>query len=267
MNKYGITAENLLRTLPSVLSNDEDMRALASVIAEILSARVEEIDRLRIYPQVENVPENLLDILADDFKIDWYGYNYPLSVKQSQFRSSFKVRRYLGTRGAMQTALSDLYPGTVVEEWFEYGGDPFYYRVLLDVTHQAIPVDHPDIVSTIEIFRNQRSLLEDSSVVFRSRARFGIGMTSSYVIYEHRLCGTYPVRATQGVIDPDNIVIVTEDVNAVYAVPLSGDINAGLYPKTAVQGGREASGIGIGEDGDGVAYSSRFCGTAPDGLF
>lgn len=266
MINHGITAENLLRTLPGVLANDEKMLALASVVADILSARTNEIDELKIYPQINHVPEALLDILADDFKIDWYGYNYPLAVKQSQFRSSFKVRRYLGTKGATETALNDLYPGTILEEWYEYGGSPHYFRVLLDVTHQNIPVSHPDIVRTIEIFKNQRSLLEDNSVVFRSRGQIAIGTSSRYFLYDVRLCGTYPARATQGIIDPDNIVIVTDDFNAVYAVPLSGEINAGLYPVTAVQGDIEGSGVGIGTDGDGVAYSARFCGTAPDSL-
>lgn len=304
MTNHRITSENLLRTLPEVLSKDDKMRALATVVADVLASRPEEINALRIYPQIDKVPEALLDILANDLKIDWYGYNYPLPIKRSQFKSSFKVRQHLGTKGAIEKALRDLYPDTVLEEWFEYGGDPYYFRVMLDVTHQIMPVVYPDIVRTIEMFKNQRSLLEDNSIVIRCRNQVAVGVTTGYIIYGVRLCGTFPVRATQGVItnddvvivtdsvgasyaaprsgtvlagthpvratqgviDPDNIVIVSEDVNVVYAVPRSGEINAGLYPATAVQGGIEDSGVGIGTDGGGVAYSARFCGTAPDSL-
>ena len=68
---HGLTVENLLRTLPDVLKNDESMAALAAAIAQVLSARPSEIRNLMIYPRIEELPEDLLDILAYDFKVDW----------------------------------------------------------------------------------------------------------------------------------------------------------------------------------------------------
>lgn len=47
---YGVSVENLLSTLPSVLQNDGDMAAIASGIAVELAARPREIDLARIYP-------------------------------------------------------------------------------------------------------------------------------------------------------------------------------------------------------------------------
>lgn len=58
---HGLTAENLLRTLPDVLKNDESMAALAAAIAQVLSARPSEIRNLMIYPRIEELPEDLLD--------------------------------------------------------------------------------------------------------------------------------------------------------------------------------------------------------------
>lgn len=47
MNKaHGITKENLLASLPAVLANDDNMAALASAVAEVLAARVGEIERV-----------------------------------------------------------------------------------------------------------------------------------------------------------------------------------------------------------------------------
>ena len=49
MNKaHGITKENLLASLPAVLANDDNMAALASAVAEVLAARVGEIERVSI---------------------------------------------------------------------------------------------------------------------------------------------------------------------------------------------------------------------------
>ena len=71
MNKaHGITKENLLASLPAVLANDDNMAALASAVAEVLAARVGEIERVSIYSQIDRLPNELLDILAHDVKVD-----------------------------------------------------------------------------------------------------------------------------------------------------------------------------------------------------
>jgi phage tail P2-like protein len=223
MSNYDITRDNLLRTLPDVLKNDKKMYALATVIADLLSGQVDEIRKLKIYSQIDNLPEPLLDILAYDFKVDWYGYDYDIDVKRAQLKDSFNVHRHLGTRGAVERALSDIYPGTEVEEWFDYGGDPYHFRVLLDVTDQRVSISHDEIIRAIEMFKSRRSHLQDNNVIYRSRVRIVIGVTTGYVVYGARLCGTYPVRATQG--------------------------------------GISASDINLDASGYGTAYSARFCGT------
>ncbi len=224
MTNHGITPDNLMRSLPSVLRNDKNMRSLAQAIADALSARKEEISKLKIYSEVDNLDGELLDILAHDFKVDWYGYDYGIEAKRALIKDSFRVHRKLGTRGAVEMALGDIYPGSEIEEWFEYGGDPYFFRVLLDVTNQRVSISHDEILRAIEMFKSLRSHLQDNTVIYRSRVQIVIGITSGYVAYGARLCGTYPARATQGDI--------------------------------------EFSGIGIGTDGGGVAYSARLCGTA-----
>lgn len=51
----GLTAENLLLALPEALRQDEQMQALAAGIAEVLAARPAEIDRLLIYPRIDEL--------------------------------------------------------------------------------------------------------------------------------------------------------------------------------------------------------------------
>ncbi len=224
MINHGITSDNLMRTFPDVLRKDKKLRALAQVVADALSARKEEIDLLRIYTQIDNLPEDLLDILAYDFKVDWYGYDYGIEAKRALIKDSFQVHKKLGTRGAVEKALSDIYPGSEIEEWFDYGGLPFFFRIVLDVTHQRVSITHDEVVRAVDMNKPIRAHLQDNALIYRSRAYIEIGVTTGYVIYGVRLCGTYPAIATQG--------------------------------------GIEKSDLDIGTSGAGVAYSIRQCGTA-----
>ena len=224
MINHGITSDNLMRTFPDVLRKDKKLRALAQVVADALSARKEEIDLLRIYTQIDNLPEDLLDILAYDFKVDWYGYDYGIEAKRALIKDSFQVHKKLGTRGAVEKALSDIYPGSEIEEWFDYGGLPFFFRIVLDVTQQRVSITHDEVIRAVDMNKPIRAHLQDNALIYRSRAYIEIGVTTGYVIYGVRLCGTYPVIATQG--------------------------------------GIEVSDLDVGTAGAGVAYSARPCGTA-----
>jgi len=139
MNKvHGLTAENLLAVLPPVLAADESMVALAAGIAEVLAGRVSEIERLNIYSRIDELPEDLLDILAYDFKVDWWDADYTLEEKRRTLKDSWRVHRMLGTKAAVETAISAIYPYTKVLEWFEYGGEPYHFRLDINITDDQI---------------------------------------------------------------------------------------------------------------------------------
>lgn len=228
-NSHGLTSENLMQSLPQVLKNDANLAALASSIADTLAKRRTEIRMAAIYSRIDELPEDLLDILAYDFKVDWYNYDYPIEAKRNLLKSCWYVHRRLGTKGAIVTALSDIYPGSTVEEWFEYGGEPYFFRVVLDVTEQYMTISHAEIVRTIDIYKSLRSQIEDDAIYYRSRNTFRIRTGWGAVVYGVRLCGTYPA--------------------------------------TAVQGDIEASGLSVETDGGGTAYSVKMCGSTPGSIF
>lgn len=127
----GITKENMMSSLPKALKDDESTGAMAEAAAAVLAKRLEEIDRLRIIPNVDALDERVLDMLAVDFKVDWWSAEYPLAVKRAMLKDSWNVHRRLGTRYALEQAISDIYPQTVVQEWWEYGGEPYCFRIMI----------------------------------------------------------------------------------------------------------------------------------------
>lgn len=157
-----ITKESLLNTLPEVLAEDERMQSLASGIAEILSRRPPEIENLSLYPRIRQLPENLLDSLAYDFKVDWWLDSMTLDEKRETLAQSWYVHKHMGTPASVKAALSAVYPDIIIEEWWEYGGEPYHFRLLIPSTENAVdPTKHDKLMSLVRFYKNLRSVLDE----------------------------------------------------------------------------------------------------------
>ena len=158
---YGLSAENILSTLPDVLAQDESMRALGSSIAQVLSSRRKEINTLSIYPRIRELPEDLLDILSYDFKVDWWDYSYSLEEKRNTMQQSWYVHKHMGTPGSVKAALSAIYPGIILEEWWNYDGMPFHFRLKIPTDESMVdPIKHSTVMSLVRFYQNLRSVLD-----------------------------------------------------------------------------------------------------------
>lgn len=155
---HGLTKENLVATLPVALQKDPSVVALAEAIAELLARRPEEIDRLRIYPAIDRLDERLLDILAYDFKVDWWDADYSLEEKRRTLKDSWRVHKMLGTKAAVERAISAIYPHTQVLEWFEYGGEPYHFRLDINITNDHIDSDKQRrVLERLNYYKSLRS--------------------------------------------------------------------------------------------------------------
>ena len=128
-NGFDIYTVNFAEYLPESLKKDPKIRAIAQAVAKEALAVSEEIKSVLIYCRIDELPEELIDILAYDMHVDWYDYSYPLDIKRDIVKSSVKVHKKMGTKYAVETALKSIYKTTTIKEWFEYGG-LFYPDIL-----------------------------------------------------------------------------------------------------------------------------------------
>ncbi|MBD5098118.1 MAG: phage tail protein I [Clostridiales bacterium] len=157
-SRLGITRENLLLIVPPALTHDPAMMARAAADAEALAARLAEIDRVRIISNIDELPEELLDILAYDFKVDWWDPEYTLEEKRRTLKDSWRVHKLLGTKAAVETAISAIYPNTKVLEWFEYGGEPYHFRLDINITDDSMDSDKQRrVLERVNFYKSLRS--------------------------------------------------------------------------------------------------------------
>ena len=160
-NIHKLSAENMLRVLPDVLARDKKAYALAKAAAEAVEAVTAEIPAAQIYTAIDKLPEDLLDILAYDFKVDWWDGDYTLEQKRQTLKDSWRVHRMLGTPAAVELAISAIYPDTTVSEWFEYDGKPYHFRLNIDATYETVDqATHQRVLERVEFYKNLRSVLD-----------------------------------------------------------------------------------------------------------
>lgn len=150
---------DVLNVLPDVLRQDEKMLALATGVAEILTARPAEIEQNMLYQHIDTLPEDLLDQLAHDFGVSWWDNDWDIEQKRATFRESWHVRRHLGTKYAVELALSTSFGSGKVQEWFEYGGEPNHYRIF-DVDIRQVNDNIRTFLQILEVVSRKSAVLD-----------------------------------------------------------------------------------------------------------
>ena len=191
--------------------------------------------------------------------------NNPLETKRALLKSSFYIHRHLGTKGAVEAAIQSVYPKSIVEEWFDYveGGNPYTFRIVLDASTPAVPVNNTDLLRAVNLYKSLRSHLD--GIMFRSTHHFEIRTGCGWCVYTARLCGTYPVQAREGAIYNFPVVVETEHGGEAYTMPLTGQPTAGTFPAPAVQGVIVGENVAVATAEDGQTYTSPMTGYATVG--
>lgn len=215
--------------LPDPLKRDPKMKAFAAAVTKELLEVSGNIETVLIYSRIDELPEDLVDILAFDMHVDWYDYSYPLSVKRDILKHSVNVHKKMGTKYAIEKALGALCPQSEVEEWFEYGGEPHHFRVVCDVTGNRITASYTDIVNAVKMYKRLSSHMEE-------------------VTYQSSICTR----------------ILTHTDCFLYKAPLTGRLTAGTYPQRNRRGVQAGSCFAVGTETAGFIFNSPLAGTIPE---
>ena len=209
---YGLTRDSLLASVPTALRQDPSIVALTKAIASALGRRTDEIDRLRIYARIDELEEPLLSALAYDFKVDWWDPDYNIEEKRQTLKDSWIVHKRLGTRYAVETAIRAIFPGSYVEEWFEYdGGRPYHFRLRIRLAMDDNDIEkRKRVLDRVNYYKNLRSHCD------------GVEYSSTFPEMSDELYVT-PCRYETCMISVlPELRPVTEHRCAVYAVPYLG---------------------------------------------
>lgn len=226
--------------LPETLKKDPKMVALANATAATLLDTSGIIDNVLIYSRFDELPEELVDILAYDLHVDWYDYNYPLEAKRDLVKNSVKVHKKMGTKYAIETALGSLFPESEVEEWFQYEGEPGHFHIVLDVTNQRITADYAAIIRAVKMYKRLSAHMDE--LTYQGQVHGVIYTHGEYFRYKTPLAaGTKPYRNTVFSQQAAHIDADTALNTFSYTNTPAGRIKAGEQPQRNTRG--QTSGV------------------------
>lgn len=219
--------------LPRIVAEQPWVRAFSEALGELHQKTLEHIDGSQIYTAIDTAAEPVLDALAVNWKIDWYDTGYSIEQKRRIVKTALTIRRTMGTVGAVKSQADAIYPGTTLEEWFDWGGEPGLFRLNVDVTTTG-PGNTIDIHGQAEIERR---------------------LTTAKRYSAHLESMSYQVR---------HAIEVAAKV-AVYAIkpPLCGTIYCGTRPVISTLGWSGSRTVAVAGAPEAFAVSPELCGTLP----
>lgn len=163
----------LIDLVPSNLRNDPKVIAAAAAIDQQMQAVTQLIPDVSILHRINELPEEWLDEMARQFHVDFYDPELPLSQRRQLVANSMAWHRRKGTPSAVEELIATIFGDGIVEEWFDYGGDPYFFRVV--TSNFSATTEHAErFLRAVNSVKNTRSwldnvlirLVEDTPVYF-----------------------------------------------------------------------------------------------------
>lgn len=147
-------------TLPSSISNDANVQALAEVTTLRLMALMPFVDRLTILSHLNELSTPILDEIAWHLHVDFYNEAATREQKIKLILSSIAWHRRKGTVGLVEEAIGELYSECeVVENWDYEGGKPYHFKLQMS-GYMMTPNIRERVLRILEFVKNKRSWLD-----------------------------------------------------------------------------------------------------------
>ena len=240
---HALTAESLLRALPEVLRADPVALALATAIAAEIEEAVCKTSLASIYARIDELDEPLLDILAKDFKVDWWRADAPIEEKRYTLKTSWYInKRYVmlcggtgcmaagtmnlkerleelietyGLKDEVETAIRDFIGSGVVQEWYEYGGKPHHYRIK-DGNNTAIAENYSQFLSVLRVVSRGSSVLDHITALLEYSQTIYVGMCLRIRKSVEIGCATPDIKIYKFLLDENDNRLLTPDGGLIY---------------------------------------------------
>lgn len=148
-----------LDLLPDSISKDEQFVAAATALDNELQAVTGLVSDLILYEDIDTLSESVLKHLAWQWHVDFWADDLTLTQKRTLVKQAYPWHRQKGTPAAVEMVVADVLGGGSVQEWWEYGGEPYHFKVFSNQPPEDAAVQET-LALAIEAAKNARSYLD-----------------------------------------------------------------------------------------------------------
>ena len=207
---------SLLDILPPNLLRDKQIKAAAQALDAELQKITEATKEALLLPRLDELPEAVIDLLAWQWHVDFYEPNMSLETKRQLVRESISWHRLKGTKAAVEKMVQAVFRGGVVTEWFEYGGEPYHFRVDILSAPQITAENTARLLNVIDASKNIRSWLDE--ITYRRDLQDSIHYAAAPTLH-----ATYEIR-------PAEITDATAEARQYIGAAVSAHTTYEVYP-------------------------------------
>jgi len=217
-NLQTISLTEIMAGMSRLMVQDPDIQAMCATIDAALQKTTAFIPNAAIMHNLrhDKIDPNdavldgslLVDLLAWQFHVDFYDPALPFDIRRELTANSLPWHMKKGTPGVVEEIVTAVFEDAVIDEWFEYGGMPYRFRISTEITNFTADVLNNLIIAIFTV-KNTRSWIDYIDIVNRSNANW---------------------YAAMGVIEESTIYVTLGDQLDTNDRPIIADVYAGVLP-------------------------------------
>jgi len=149
----------LLELLPENIRSDPDIIAASQAVDTEFQALASSIKNCLTIADVDNACSDVVDNLAGEIQVDFYDQTLSLAVRRALVKNGYIYKYQKGTAYAVKQIVEDAGLDATVKEWFEYDGEPYYFKVTTETVISSTTVLE-ELAELINSVKNVRSWME-----------------------------------------------------------------------------------------------------------
>lgn len=205
---------SLIDILPPNLLADKQIYAAARALDDELQKITAATRNALLLPRLDELSEEVIDLLAWQWHVDFYEPSMSIETKRQLVRESIAWHRIKGTKAAVEKMAQTVFKGGVVTEWFEYGGEPYHFRIDVLNAPNMTEENRSRLLAVVNTSKNTRSWLDE--LRFRREAQndmYYASAPTTHTTYEIR-----PAEITDAEAEARRYVGAAVSTHTVYEV-------------------------------------------------
>lgn len=118
--------------MPGNISKNPEVQALSYAMRQACRLIYQYSQRLYIYSNLDEQPEEVIDLLASELRTQYYRNTLDLATKRQLVKNTLIWYVSAGTPKAVEELVAAVFGMGEVKEWYEYGDEPYYFKIITD---------------------------------------------------------------------------------------------------------------------------------------